>query len=81
VDEPDRIEEEDWERKLRKWETIWPLMARSSSFMAGLVIMFWQTVLENADRPYLIGASVTMMGLPAAGWLASSLSNRRKGEE
>lgn len=35
--------------------------------------MFWQTVLEQADRPYLIAAATGMMGLPVASVVAQSL--------
>lgn len=51
-----------------------PLILRVSSFFGGMGIMFWQTVLENADRPYLIAAATGMMGLPVANIIGRALA-------
>ena len=53
-------------------------MARVSSFLLGAVIMGFETVIEHADRPWLIAAATGMMGLPVANVLGKMLSAAAK---
>ncbi|MET0604209.1 MAG: hypothetical protein ABW167_19650 [Baekduia sp.] len=55
-------------------EAWWPFVARVFSFFMGSGIMFWQTVVVTADRPWLIAAATGMMGLPVANVIGRMLS-------
>lgn len=66
-------EQQDRAAVVERWT---PIIIRLGSFVAGLGILFWQTVLETADRPYLIGGAITLIGYPAAGALATKLGSR-----
>ncbi len=70
---PSSDEEPDYAASVERWT---PIVVRLGSFFTGTAILFWQTVLENADRPYLIGGAITLMGYPAAGILADKLGRR-----
>jgi hypothetical protein len=63
--------------RLETYEAWFPFLTRLGSFITGLGIMFWQTVLENADRPYLIGAALALMGFPVAGVVGERLGGRK----
>jgi hypothetical protein len=62
--------------KLQRYEAWWPFIARVIAFLLGTTILFWQTVLEQADRPYLIGGALVLMGFPIAAALAKGLEGR-----
>lgn len=44
------------------------------SFLTGIGIMVYETVLDRSDRPWLYAAAVGMMGLPLARAAESVLS-------
>lgn len=53
--------------------TLWVTVARSifRDLVAptlGTFILTWETVAEHADRPWLIAAGITCLGIPAASW-------------
>jgi hypothetical protein len=49
----------------RRWRLQLSRPARDAlTFLAGLAIMGWETLAERADRPYLLGAALAMLGLP-----------------
>jgi hypothetical protein len=60
--------------KLELYEAWWALLARVFSFFFGAGIMFWQTAIASADRPWLIAAATGMMGLPVANVIGKMLS-------
>lgn len=62
------------QERLEAFEAWWPLIARVFSFFLGSGIMFWQTVVVAADRPWLIAAATGMMGLPVANVIGRMLS-------
>lgn len=49
-------------------------MQRIIVFWLGVGIMVYETVIEHADRPWLIAAALGMLGLPVAQSLEQALS-------
>ncbi len=62
--------------RLNAAEAWWALLARILSFFGGMAIMFFETIVENADRPWLIGAAMTMIGLPVANVIGKALDGK-----
>ncbi len=62
-------------------EAWWALTSRILSFTGGLAIVGWQTVLENADRPWLLAVAVGMMGPAVASTVADVLVAARSGSK
>lgn len=50
--------DEDRRKSLDAWL---PTATRLCSMSIGSFILVWQTVLEDLDRPYLIGAGLTLL--------------------
>lgn len=49
-----------------RFDLLWGRVVRVTSFFAGLGIMFYETIADSSDRPWLYAAAVGMMGLPVA---------------
>ncbi len=68
------------EQKVNSW---WIVIRDILAFWGGLAIVFYETLYENVDRPWLFAVAIGMMGLPAASkmdkWLreAKDLTNVR----
>lgn len=62
------------QERLAAAEAWWALIVRVLTFLTGAGIMFWQTVVEHVDRPWLIAAATGMMGLPVANIIGRALS-------
>lgn len=49
----------------RRWQLRLSRQTRDAlTFLGGLGVVAWQTLAEKADRPYLLGAALAMLGLP-----------------
>lgn len=48
------------------FDLLWARVVRVISFFAGLGIMFYETIADSSDRPWLYAAAIGMMGLPLA---------------
>lgn len=66
--------------RVTELEAWWAFLARVFSFLLGAGIMVWQTVLEQADRPWLIAAGLGLMGLPIVN-VFSQLIGARNGRD
>lgn len=62
--------------KLEIYKAWWSFLAPVLSFTTGVGILFWQTVIESADRAWLIGGALTAMGWPVAGFVADRVGGR-----
>ena len=60
-----------------RYEAWWAFVARVLSFGGGLVIVLFETLYENVDRPWLLAAAIGMMGPAVAGAVADVLAAAR----
>jgi hypothetical protein len=54
---------------MRKWQ-------QPFTFLGGMAILGYETLVEKADRPYLLGVAAMMIGLPIAMGLDRNKQNR-----
>jgi hypothetical protein len=60
----------------REFDAWLPTATRLLSMSIGSFILVWQTVLENVDRPYLIGGGLTLLLGGGIGLFLEGISRR-----
>jgi hypothetical protein len=59
---------------IRAWAHV--LLRDIGSPLAGFAMLGYETIFENADRPWIIGAALTLLGYPVADRIDKLLKGR-----